>query len=148
MYIPIIIICILFVVIIIGNIRCIKDLIISTKKSAGELIATILGITIILIVTYLYANIWINNLLGILGAIVLILSLYKSGVTSKGFSYSRSYIGFLAPWGEIKSVHIIKEKDIIISFSGHGHYYLYFKEEDYEELMNVLKENLSPKVFM
>ena len=148
MYIVPIIIYILFISILIDQIRSLKDLLIPTKKSIGELTATFLGVLVILGITYLYADIWVYYILGILGATILGLSLLKTGITSRGFSYNRSYIGFLTPWNKVKRVEIIFKKHMIVSFTGHGYCDLYFKEDDYEKLSKILKENLSAEILI
>lgn len=147
MYVVPVIICILFSSVLIHQIRCLKDLLISTKKSIAELVFSCIGVVVILGITYFYADIWVHYLLGVLGAVILGFSLLKTGITSKGFSYSRSYLGFLAPWNKVKRVKITLKKDLVVSFTGHGYCDLYFKKDDYEKVFNILKQNLSSEVF-
>lgn len=123
-----------------------KELLIPTKKSIGQVITIVIGVIVLLGITYLYASTWIHYILGVLGILVFVFSLFKAGITSKGFSYTRSYIGFLAPWDKIKNVYVSREKDVTLYFSGHGSYELCFRKEDYDQIMNILKQKLASEV--
>ena len=141
-----VIVYVLFIGILIYQIKCLRDLLVPTKKNMDQVIFTVIGIVVILGITYFYGNGLTHYILGILAAIVFGLFLITPGITSKGFSYSISYKGFLAPWHKIKRVRINLKEDVIVSFSGHGSYKLYFKKKDYKELLSVLKQNLSSEV--
>ncbi|HZJ76126.1 MAG TPA: hypothetical protein VFC70_00320 [Oscillospiraceae bacterium] len=136
------IICILFIGIIIHQVRCLRKLLIPTKKSTAQIIFTVAGIIVIFGITYSYGKIFIHYILGILGATVFGLSLFKTGITSEGFSYNISFIGFIAPWHKIKKVSIDLKKNVVVSFSGHDFHELCFEKKDYEKLISTLKQYL------
>lgn len=118
-----------------------KDLVIPTRKRRGEIVFLIIASIGILGVTYFYAKGWTQYTLGILGTIMLILSLLKTGITSKGVSYipTGNLIGFI-PWNKIKSLTIYLKKDVEVHFSGQ---ILYFNKDDYDKIIKISKENLS-----
>lgn len=118
-----------------------RDLVISTKRRTGEIIFLIIGSIGILGVTYFYAKGWSQYTLGILGTIMLILSLLKTGITSKGVSYipTGNVIGFI-PWNKIRSLTIYLKKDVEVHFAGQ---ILYFNKEDYDKIIEISKKNLS-----
>ena len=141
------IICILFIGILVHQIKCLRELIIPTKKSIAQIIFTVLGVVVILGITYFYGDMFIHYILGVLAAIVFGLSLFKTGITSGGFSYNRSFVGFLAPWHKIKKVRVELKENVIVSFSGYDSYELCFKKENYKELTGILKQHLHSVVF-
>ncbi|MFW5648309.1 MAG: hypothetical protein ACOCG5_04420 [Candidatus Alkaliphilus sp. MAG34] len=141
------IICVLFTGILVHQIRCLGILLIPTRKGTVQIAFTIVGIIVILGITYFYADMFIHYILGILAAMVFGLSLFKSGITSEGFSYNRSFMGFLAPWHKIEKVRIDLKKNVVVSFSGHGSYELRFRKEDHEKLIGILEQYLPVEVF-
>lgn len=143
-----ILILLLFLTIIFHQIRCMRNLVIPTKKRAGEITATIMGAIVLLGITYVYADVWIHYIVGILASGIIILALYKNGITLKGFSCQGSQIGHIAfiPWDKIKRVQISRKKYVVVSFSGRGHNKLCFNKDDYDEVVGILEENLSPEV--
>lgn len=141
------IICILFISILVHQIKCLKILLISTKKSIAQIMFVVAGIIVILGITYFYGDMFIHYILGILAATVFGLSFFKPGITSEGFSYNRSFMGFLAPWHKIKKVQIDLKKNVVVSFSGHDSYELRFRKEDHEKLIGILEQYLPVEVF-
>ncbi|HZK57563.1 MAG TPA: hypothetical protein VFD17_04545 [Clostridia bacterium] len=141
-----VVICILFIGILVHQIKCLRILLIPTKKSIAQIMFTVVGTVVILGITYFYGDMFTHYILGILAAAVFGLSLFKSGITSEGFSYNRSFVGFLAPWHKIKKVQVDLKENIIVSFSGHDTYELYFEKEDYGELISILEQYLSMEV--
>lgn len=125
------------------HLKCLKDLIIPTRKKIGEIMVLMAGVIVILGITHLKAKVWIHYLLGILGAILLVLSIFRAGITSKGISYTRSFYGFLVSWDKLKSVQVYLDDDVKVSFSGHGYTTLYFRKDDYNKILSLLREHLS-----
>ncbi len=142
-----VIICILFTGILVHQIKCLRKLLIPTKKDISQIIFTVAGAIIILGITYLYGDMFIHYILGILATIIFGLSLFKTGITSGGFSYNRSFVGFLAPWHKIKKVRVELKENVTVSFSGYDSYELCFKKENYKELTGILKQHLHSVVF-
>ena len=131
----------LFVVTIVMELIHLKDLVIATRKRRSEIIFLIIGSVGILGVTYFYAKGLSQYILGILGTIMLILSLLKTGITSKGVSYipTGNVIGFI-PWNKIKSLTICLEREVEVHFAGQ---ILYFKKEDYDKIIEISRNNLT-----
>lgn len=147
---------ILFLILLLSQIfyqmKCIKDLIIPTEKRNVDIIFVIIGITVILGIVYFMGNEWTHYLLGILASVMIGLNLYKSGITSKGFSFPAGYTGGLvshAPWDKIKNVDISQKDYVMVSFYSMSTFsisdknILYFKKQDYEKIVNILEKNLS-----
>lgn len=135
-----------FITIIILYIKDIKELIIPTRKRKMEIIAWIMGTVIIGWLMYKYANAISHYIVGILGIIILTLSVFRVGITSKGFKPNiRGPMTWT--WHKISSVHIIVKDDLKIEF-----YRKYtsdiqiYKKEDYDRIMEILEENLSRDV--
>ena len=118
-------------------------LLVPTRKNKFHLASTVTGVIAILGIIYFYANTFAHYGLGILGAAIVGLYYFTPGITSKGFSYNRSYVGFLASWDKIKEVRVkVDTVAVKVSFFGEGHYDLYFDRGKYEKLIEILKENL------
>ena len=143
-----ILILILFLTIIFHQIRCIRNLIIPTTKRTGEITVAIMGAIVLLGITYIYADVWVHYIVGILASGIIILALYKNGITPKGLSCLGPHIGYIAfiPWDKIKRVQISRKKYVVVSFSGRGHDKLYFNKGDYDKVVDILEKNLSPEV--
>lgn len=134
---------ILFVGITFKEFKIVNQLVIKTEKKLIETIFLIIGIGIFFYITYIYAKSQIHYLLGILGTILYIGVYLKNGITSKGFVSSYRYLQFV-PWNKIEEVHINKGKSIKVSYSGNGgSNRLYFKNKDYEKIVEFLNKNLS-----
>lgn len=140
------IILILSIGILIHEIICIRELLIASKKNSEKIIFTLVGIIVIIVITYIYADIWIHYIFGVVAATIFGLSLFKSGLNSRGFNYTSLYMGFILPWQEVKRVELKVEDDIIVQFTGEESNELHFKKEQYKELIYILKENLSSNV--
>ncbi|MCR1973863.1 hypothetical protein NSA52_06920 [Clostridium sporogenes] len=134
---------ILFAGIIFKEFKIINQLVIKTEKKFIETIFLIIGIVVFFYITYVYAKIQMHYLVGILGTTLYIGAYLKNGITSKGFVSSYRYLQF-APWNKIEEVHINKGKSIKVSYSGNGgSNRLYFKNKDYEKIVEFLNKNLS-----
>ena len=132
-----------FISIIIRYIMDARELIITTKKRKTEIIGLSIGTIIILWLMYKYAGSILHYIVGVLGIIILILSIFRLGITSKGFKPNRR--GPITwTWDKISSVHIIIKKDIKIEFYSKGTSDIHvYKKEDYDRIMEILRENLS-----
>ncbi|MBB6698370.1 hypothetical protein [Clostridium algidicarnis] len=125
----------------------IKDLIIPTKKSIGEIISTVIGTMVILSITYFYAKTWIHIIIGVLGAISLVLTLARKGITSKGFRSVRG-LGNYGNWNKLLEVRVSVEKDIRVGFIHKNlnediHHY---KKRDYDRIITLFREHLPNEI--
>lgn len=133
---------ILFGGIIFREFSIVNQLVIKTQKKIIETILLIIGIGVLFYITYAYASTPKHYLLGILGGILYIISYLKEGVTSKGFVSLYRSLQFI-PWDKVEEVHINKGENIKISYSGNGNSNkLYFKNEDYDRIMEILSDNI------
>ena len=135
-----------FTAIIILYLKDIKEIIIPTKKSKLEIIGIIISVVIIFLITYLYGRNWFHYVVGFLGVMPIILVLPRRGITSKGF---RSVKGiYWGNWNKLRSVHVTKNKDVRIYFTGRYLSYdtHYYNIEDYDRIINILQENVSHKI--
>ncbi len=133
---------ILFVGIILKEFKIVNQLVIKTEKRTIDTILLIIGIVVLFCITYAYATTSIHYLLGLLGTILYIVSYFKNGITSKGFVSCYRCLYFV-PWNKVQEVHIKQGKSIKISYLGNGSSNkLYFKEKDYDKIIEILSENL------
>lgn len=132
-----------FISIIIRYIMDIRELIIPIKRRKTEIIGLSIGTMVILWLMYKYAGLISHYIIGILGIIILILSVFRLGMTSNGFKVNKK--GVLTwNWDKISSVHIIIKNDIKIEFYRKGTSDIHvYKKEDYDRIMEILRENLS-----
>lgn len=132
----------LLISITIKDLKHIKNLMISTKKSLLETITVIFSIIVLVIIMYLYANSPIHYITGLFGIIMFICMWLKKGITSKGFV--SMYRGQeLIPWDKIEKVNIIRSKDIRVAIFGDFMEQIFnFKNDDYDKIISILKEKL------
>ena len=127
-------------------IRDIKSMIVPAKKSNLEIIAVTLGSFALLMITILYGKNYFHYLLGVLSIIVMILTLLRKGITSAGF---RSIRGInTGNWGRLKSVRVSRNNGVKIDYIAYNSYLetLYFKDEVYNKIIEILQNNLSPGI--
>ncbi|KAJ48686.1 hypothetical protein BD780_002896 [Clostridium tetanomorphum] len=137
-----IIIPLLFIVIILKQLRYIKELIIPTKKSYIEIITVLFSIGIFMWIIYFYANTWIHYVTGALGIFMFVSIWIKQGINSKGFVSMYKYKETIL-WNEIEKVIIISSKDIKLQLlGGFIEQTFHFKNSDYDRVITILKENL------
>ena len=125
----------------------IKNLIIPAKMRSTEWIALGISLAIIAWVTFSYGTMLEHYILGVVATLLMILAIARRGVTSKGFT---SFKG-IARWGRWESVKLviisIQENEIKAEFSlGHAIDIHFYKSEDYDRLVEILRENLSNEV--
>ncbi|MBU5484390.1 hypothetical protein KQI86_08625 [Clostridium sp. MSJ-11] len=140
-----IIIPVLFILIILKELRYKKILIIPTRKRYGEIIVVLFSIIIFIWIIYSYAKTWNHYTIGVLGILALISGWIKEGISSKGFISMYKYKKIIL-WEEIEKVTIIGAKDIKVKlFGGFMEQTFHFKKSDYDKVINMLKENLTIK---
>ncbi|MBU3197223.1 hypothetical protein KPL28_12970 [Clostridium algidicarnis] len=125
----------------------IKDLIIPTKKNIGEIISIVIVTMVILSITYFYAKTWIHTMIGVLGAVSLVLTLAGKGIMSRGFRSVRG-LGSYGNWDKLLEVRVSKEKDIRVGFIHKNlnediHHY---KKEDYDRIITLFREHLPNEI--
>jgi hypothetical protein len=98
-----IIIPVLFISIILKQLRYMKGLIIATRKRPIEVITILFGIIIIMGVMYFYANTWIHYIIGVVGLLMLLSIWIKQGINSKGFISMYTYKERIV-WNEIEKL--------------------------------------------
>ena len=137
---------IFFIIMIVDCIKDIRDLIIPARKQTLDIIFLVISITVILGITYLYANTWVHIILGILGSVFLILTWAKKGITRKGFNSIR-YFGS-GKWNNLKNVQVSLKNDVKVSFIERASYedIHYYKIEDYDRIITLLLENLPGEI--
>lgn len=140
-----IIIPVLFILIILKELRYMRTLIIPTRKRYGEIITVLFSIIIFIWIMYSYATIWIHYVMGILGIFMFLSSWLKQGISSKGFISMYKYKEIIL-WDEIEKAMVISSKDIKIKlFGGFMEQTFHFKNSDYNKVINILEENLPRK---
>lgn len=86
-------------------------------------------------------------LLGLLGMIILLLTLRRRGISSKGFRGGRGLT-----WANLNRLNSVKvsrrEKDIRVDFTGRYLSYdtQYYEKEDYQRIISILQENVPYKI--
>lgn len=137
-----IVILLLFISIILKELKHIKNLIIPTRKSHLEIITILFGIIAMLIIMYLYAKALIHYITGVLGILMLICMWLKKGISPQGF-IGMSRGKELISWDKIEKVNVLRSKDIKIAlFGGFMERTFNFKNDDYDKVIDILKENL------
>lgn len=137
-----IIVPLLFIVIILKQLKYRRELIIPTKKGCVEIITVLFCVIILICIIYFYANTWIHYLTGALGILMFISIWIKQGITSKGFASMYKYKEIIL-WNEIEKAMVINSKDIKIKLLGNFmEQTFYFKKNDYDKVVSILKENL------
>ena len=137
-----IIIPLFFIVIILKQLRYMKQLIIPTRKSYVEIIILLLCVIIFSCIIYFYANTWIHYVTGVLGILMFLSIWIKQGISSKGFISMYKYKEIIL-WNEIEKVVVTSSKDIKIKvLGGFMEQTFHFRKSDYDKVITILKENL------
>lgn len=132
----------LLILLILKQLKYIKELLLPTRKSVFEIVAVTIGVCVIGLITYKYANNWINYLIGILGIILFITMWLKEGITSKGFTSMYRYKEVIL-WNEIEKFDVHKANNIKITLFGKFMEQSFkFRNEDYDKVMSIMKDNL------
>lgn len=139
------IVAVLFASIIFKEFKILKELVIKTRKGFIEKIFFLIGVGVIFYITYAYGRVKIHYLLGALGEILYAVSYFRTGITERGFS-SIFRGARLISWDKVQKVHINKDKNVQVSYSGSGFYYsLYFDNRDYDKIIEFLNKKLPSK---
>lgn len=137
-----IVILLLIISIILKELKHIKNLVIPTSKSHLEIITILFSIIVMLIIMYLYAKALIHYITGLLCILMFICMWLKKGITSQGF-ISMSRGNELISWDKIEKVNVLRSKDIKVAlFGGFMEQTFNFKNDDYDKVIDILKENL------
>lgn len=138
-----IIISLFFIVVILKQLKHMKELLIPTKKRYVEIITVLLSVFIFVYIIYFYANTWIHYIIGVLGIFMFISIWAKQGITLKGFTSMYKYKEIIL-WSEIEKVMVINSKDIKVKlFGDFMEQTFYFKKSDYSNVIDMIEENLS-----
>ncbi|WP_142413886.1 hypothetical protein [Hathewaya massiliensis] len=131
-----------FIVIILKQLRYMKQLIIPTRKSYVEIIILLLCVIIFSCIIYFYANTWIHYVTGVLGILMFLSIWIKQGISSKGFISMYKYKEIIL-WNEIEKAVITNSNDIKIKvLGGFMEQTFHFRKSDYDKVITILKENL------
>lgn len=131
-----------FIVIILNQLRYMKQLIIPTRKSYVEIIISLLCVIIFSCIICFYANTWIHYVTGVLGILMFLSIWIKQGISSKGFISMYKYKEIIL-WNEIEKVVITSSKDIKIKvLGGFMEQTFHFRKSDCDKVITILKENL------
>jgi len=135
------------IMLIVGLIKQIRALIIPARKKTIEIIFMAIACMIILGITYLYAKTWYNSILGILGAVILVLSWARQGIAPKGFCSVRGLWGY-ETWDTLIEVQVSLQNDVRVSFITKilNENIQYYKKEDYDKIIDLLLEHLSSEI--
>ena len=137
-----IVILLLFISIILEDLKHIKNLIIPARKSPLGIITILFSIIFMLIIMYLYAKTLIHYITGVLGILMFICMWLKKGITSQGF-IGMSRGKELISWDKIEKVNVLRSKDIKVAlFGGFMERTFNFKNDDYDKVIDILKGNL------
>ena len=129
--------------IIIRYIMDVRELVIPTKKRKIEIIGLTIGTLVVLWLMYRYANLISHYIVGVLGIVTIHLTVFRLGMTSRGFKGNRRG-PFTWTWDKLSSVRVTINKDIKIKFYRKYTFDIHiYKIEDYDSLMEILRENLS-----
>lgn len=141
-----IIIPVLFLLVIIKQLKYIRELILPTKKSYMQIFAFFLGVIVLMCIIYFYANTFTHYIVGLLGIFMFITLCIKEGISSKGFISMYKYKELIL-WDEIeKIVIVICSNNIKIKVcGGFMQQTFYFKKDDYYKIIDIIKENLNTK---
>ena len=127
---------------ILKQLKYIKQLLLPTKKSILEIVVVIIAVCVLGFITYKYANNWINYLIGILGIILFVTTWLKEGITSKGFISLYKHKEIIL-WSEIEKFDVHKTNNVKITLFGKFMEQSFkFKKEDYDKVINIMKDNL------
>lgn len=131
-----------FIVIILKQLKYMKELIIPTRKRYVEIITVLFSVIVFMCIIYFYANTWIHYVTGVLGTFMFISIWIKQGVTSRGFISVYRYKEIIL-WNEIEKVMVISSKDIKVKLlGGFMEQIFHFKKSDYNKVIDIIKENL------
>lgn len=137
-----IIIFLLLILLISKQLKYINQLLFPTRKSILEIVIVIISVCVIGFITYKYGKNWIDYLFGNLGIILFVTMWLKEGITSKGFTSMYRYKEVIL-WNEIEKFDVHKTHNVKITLFGKFMEQSFkFKNEDYDKVINIMKDNL------
>jgi hypothetical protein len=133
-----------FVVIILLYLNDLNNLIIPAKKKGTDMIILAIGVLLIIGITYVYGQTWFHYTVGILGAIMFVISVVRRGVTSKGFivAVELSIFGY---WGLLENVEVEVNDEIRVTINrryGIRREVHCYEKEDYNRINSLLSKHL------
>lgn len=139
-----IIIIILFALVLVKQVKTMRDLKFPAKKTLVSNLVVILVIIALVYIAIQYANKWTHIAIAILSVLVFLSGYVMSGITSTGFA-SNSRYNMYSEWNDLRTV-ILKEKkndELEIEYSGEKDFgKLYFDMKDYNQILHFLRGKL------
>lgn len=133
-----IIILLFFIVVILKQLKHMKELLIPIKKTYAEIITVLFGILIFAYIIHNYANTWFHYIIGVLAIFMFISMWIKQGITLKGFTSMYKYKEIIL-WNEIEKVIVTNSKDIKVKLFGNfKEQTFYFKKSDYSKIIDMI----------
>lgn len=135
-----------FIIIIIFYLNNIKEVIIPTSKSLLEIITILISMGITLFISFYYGQDVSHYLIGVLGAIVLALGLFRRGITENGFQSMRGINS--GNWNKLESIHILRGEELKITYTGQSFSYdvHYYSNQYYNRIVEILEKNTSVEI--
>lgn len=138
-----IILLLVFVGIIIYQIRHLRELQVPVKLSKSRFYISLTAIFIILMFIFLFGYTWIDYCLGAMASIIIFLFVNISGISSMGFVYlESSIIPTFIPWKKINAVEIVCDEDIEITITTTFEKKMIFDRHEFNAIVEILKDNL------
>lgn len=134
------VISILFISLTFKNIKIIKELIVPTKKGMTEIFLLGVSLGVFIYIASVYGTGWDSYLLCLIGITMFISMWVKEGITANGFISMYRYKDIIL-WNEIENIDLDKDGNKI-KISLYGKFMaqnFYFKKEDYDKIMKILK---------
>lgn len=133
-----------FIVIILLYLKDFNNLIIPAKKKNTDMIVLAIGVLLIIGITYVYGQTWLHYTVGILGAIMFVISVVRRGITSKGFIVAVE-LSIFGNWGMVEKVEVRVNDEIRVTINrryGIRKEVHYYEKEDYDRINSLLSKHL------
>lgn len=131
----------------------INQIVVQEKKITGTYIVLILGIGMILAITFYFGEHWSRFLIGMIGATVLACSIYETGLTTDSFLYSApgqriiSQRSRFVDTGNIR-VEVFHEDKVVVRFiHKKAEHFMVFSKQDEQKIKDTLKHHIASIVF-
>ena len=135
-----------FIIIIIFYLNNIKEIIIPTNKSGIEIITIICSMGLTLFITFYYGSDVTHYLIGLLGTSILVIGLFRRGITKNGFQSMRGLN--IGNWEKLESVQVTRQEELKITYTSKAYSYdvHYYSNDYYDEIIELLAKNVSPVI--
>lgn len=127
----------------------INQIVVQEKKTTGVYIALIMGIVMILGVTFYFGKHWAHFLVGIIGATVLACSIYETGLTKGSFLYSApgqriiSHRSRFVDADNIR-VEVFHEDKVVVRFiHKKAEHFMVFSKQDEQKIKDILSHHIT-----